>query len=185
MTGVADAGIDATDVAAGVASAGALDVLATRHAYVAFALLLCVGLYMMIANPHLVKKVIGLNLFQTAIFLLFIASAYVEGGAIPIVHSGEAETVTFVSPLPHVIVLTAIVVGVSLTAVGLALCIRIYDEYGTLRTDTLRDLMRDEGALPTGPTVERDADTPAGDATGATASAAGNDAATDGGASDD
>ncbi|WP_281193947.1 cation:proton antiporter subunit C [Halorubrum sp. F4] len=132
-----------------VAAGSALDVLGTRHAYVTFALLLCIGLYMMIANPNLVKKVIGLNLFQTAIFLLFIASAYVEGGAIPIVHSGGEGP--YVSPLPHVIVLTAIVVGVSLTAVALALCIRIYDEYGTLRVDTLRELLREEGSLPAGP----------------------------------
>lgn len=127
---------------------GAVDILATRHAYVAFALLLCIGLYMMIANPNLVKKIIGLNLFQTAIFLLFIASAYVEGGSIPIVPTGGPEGGLYVSPLPHVLVLTAIVVGVSLTAVGLALCIRIYDEYGTLRTDTLRELLRDEGSIP-------------------------------------
>jgi multicomponent Na+:H+ antiporter subunit C len=177
MTGVPSA-VAATGTLAGadaaVATAGALDVLATRHAYVAFALLLCVGLYMMIANPHLVKKIIGLNLFQTAIFLLFIASAYVEGGAIPIVPSGEVEAGTFVSPLPHVIVLTAIVVGVSLTAVGLALCIRIYDEYGTLRTDTLRELMRDEGSLPSGPGTEGDDGEPGA-----------GDAATDGGAADD
>ncbi|WP_435093875.1 cation:proton antiporter subunit C [Halorubrum sp. N11] len=143
----------ASALASGTATTAALDVLATRHSYVAFALLLCIGLYMMIANPHLVKKIIGLNLFQTAIFLLFITSAYVEGGAIPIVPEGAAETGTFVSPLPHVIVLTAIVVGVSLTAVGLALCIRIYDEYGTLRTDVLRDLLRDEGSLPERPAV--------------------------------
>jgi multicomponent Na+:H+ antiporter subunit C len=184
MTGaalaVADAGpaVAAAGIDAAVASAGALDLLVTRHAYVAFALLLCVGLYMMIATPHLVKKIIGLNLFQTAIFLLFIASAYVEGGAIPIVEKGEAATKTFVSPL--LLILTAIVVGVSLTAVGLALCIRIYDEYGTLRTDTLRELMRDEGSLPAGPPAEGDAASE-----GASASAAGNDAATDGGASDD
>lgn len=127
---------------------GVAEVLATRHAYVAFALLLCIGLYMMIANQNLVKKIIGLNLFQTAIFLLFIASAYVEGGGVPIVPSGGPEGGTYVSPLPHVLVLTAIVVGVSLTAVALALCIRIYDEYGTLRTDTLRDLLRDEGSIP-------------------------------------
>ena len=129
---------------------GAAEILATRHAYVAFALLLCIGLYMMIANQNLVKKIIGLNLFQTAIFLLFIASAYVEGGRIPIVPSGGPTGGTYVSPLPHVLVLTAIVVGVSLTAVGLALCIRIYDEYGTLRTDTLRELLRDEGSIPSG-----------------------------------
>ena len=140
-----------------VATTSALNVLATRHAYVAFALLLCIGLYMMIANPNLVKKIIGLNLFQTAIFLLFVASAYVRGGAIPIVAEGAGETGTFVSPLPHVIVLTAIVVGVSLTAVGLALCIRIYDEYGTLRTDTLRELMHEDGSLPRSPTRVGDA----------------------------
>jgi len=127
---------------------GAVEILATRHAYVVFALLLCIGLYMMIANPNLVKKIIGLNLFQTAIFLLFIASAYVDGGAIPIVPTGGPEGGLYVSPLPHVLVLTAIVVGVSLTAVGLALCIRIYDEYGTLRTDTLRELLRDEESIP-------------------------------------
>ncbi|VTT87770.1 PH adaptation potassium efflux system protein C; sodium- potassium/hydrogen antiporter subunit C [Halorubrum sp. DM2] len=130
------------------AAGGAAEILATRHAYVAFALLLCIGLYMMIANPNLVKKIIGLNLFQTAIFLLFIASAYVDGGAIPIVPSGGPDGGLYVSPLPHVLVLTAIVVGVSLTAVALALCIRIYDEYGTLRTDTLRELLRDEGSIP-------------------------------------
>ena len=154
MTGAAlGAGDLAAALASGTAAAAAVDVLTTRHAYVAFALLLCIGLYMMIATPNLVKKIIGLNLFQTAIFLLFITSAYVEGGAIPIVPKGAAETETFVSPLPHVIVLTAIVVGVSLTAVGLALCIRIYDEYGTLRTDVLRGLLRDEGSLPEQPAV--------------------------------
>jgi multicomponent Na+:H+ antiporter subunit C len=149
VTGTADAARAVVADGALLASAGgAVEVLATRHAYVAFALLLCIGLYMMIANPNLVKKIIGLNLFQTAIFLLFIASAYVDGGAIPIVPTGGPEGGLYVSPLPHVLVLTAIVVGVSLTAVGLALCIRIYDEYGTLRTDTLRELLRDEGSMP-------------------------------------
>ncbi|OTF12214.1 cation:proton antiporter subunit C [Halorubrum sp. SD612] len=145
---LADA-IGGSGAAAALASTGgAVNILATRHAYVAFALLLSIGLYMMIANPNLVKKIIGLNLFQTAIFLLFIASAYVDGGAIPTVPTGGPEGGLYVSPLPHVLVLTAIVVGVSLTAVGLALCIRIYDEYGTLRTDTLRELLRDEGSIP-------------------------------------
>jgi len=149
MTTAGLASIASATVAA--TAAGPVEILTTRHAYVAFALLLCIGLYMMIANPNLVKKIVGLNLFQTAIFLLFITSGYVEGGAIPIVPSGGVETGTYVSPLPHVLVLTAIVVGVSLTAVGLALCIRIYDEYGTLRTDVLRELLRDEGSIPEGP----------------------------------
>ncbi|MCL7417078.1 MAG: cation:proton antiporter subunit C, partial [Halalkalicoccus sp.] len=117
-----------------------LELLATRYAYVAFIVLLSVGLYMVIASQNLVKKVIGVNLFQTAIFLFFVASAYVEGGAVPVVPKDPAgPTEVIVSPLPHVIVLTAIVVGVALTAVGLALIVRIYTEYGTLREDVLRE----------------------------------------------
>lgn len=126
------------------------EVVTTRHAYVAFTGLLCIGFYMMIANKNLVKKIIGLNMFQTAVFLFFIASAYVEGGKTPIVPPHPSQGDAYVSPLPQVIVLTAIVVGVSLTAVGLALCIRIYDEYGTLRTDALREIMRDDSVLPDG-----------------------------------
>ncbi len=160
----------ASVIGALVGTSAVLDVLATRHAYVVFSLLLCVGLYMMIANQNLIKKIIGLNLFQTAIFLLFVVSAYVEGGAIPIIPPGTEQGAAYASPLPHVIVLTAIVVGVSLTAVGLALCIRIYDEYGTLRVDTLRDLMQDEGSLPS-----RAGTTPTGD----------DDVRTDGGAAAD
>ncbi|MFB6236062.1 MAG: cation:proton antiporter subunit C [Halopenitus sp.] len=147
-----------------------IEILATRHAYATFTVLLCIGLYMMIANKNLVKKIIGLNLFQTAIFLLFIASAYVEGGQIPIVHKGKVGHETFVSPLPQVLVLTAIVVGVSLTAVGLALCIRIHEEYGTLRTDALREAMREEDVLPgeesaTEPAVVTDGGNVAGNVT--------------------
>ena len=116
-------------------------VVTTRHAYVLFVLLSAIGLYMMIANEHLVKKIIGLNMFQTGVFLFFITSAYRIGGAAPIVEAGNSP---YVSPLPHVIVLTAIVVGVSLTAVGLALSIRLYSEYGTLRADALREVIGDE-----------------------------------------
>ena len=146
--------VDGTTAVGVLALTTAFDVITTRHAYVAFALLLCTGLYVLIASPNLVKKIIGLNLFQTAIFLLFVTSGYVEGGSIPIVYP-DAAGGPYVSPLPHVIVLTAIVVGVSLTAVGLALCLRIYDEYGTLRVDTLRELLREEGTLPAGPEAGR------------------------------
>jgi len=128
-----------------------LETLTTRHAYVAFVGLLCIGFYMMIANRNLVKKLIGLNMFQTAVFLFFIAAAYVDGGAIPLIPKAAEQGALYVSPLPHVLVLTAIVVGVSLTAVGLALCIRIYDEYGTLRADALREAMREDEALPAAP----------------------------------
>lgn len=122
-----------------------LELLATRYAYVAFIVLLSIGLYMVIASQNLVKKVIGVNLFQTAIFLFFVATAYVEGGVVPVVPDDPAgPTELVVSPLPHVIVLTAIVVGVALTAVGLALIVRIYTEYGTLREDVLQEVRADD-----------------------------------------
>nr|WP_267625127.1 cation:proton antiporter subunit C [Halobium salinum] len=120
-----------------------LDILLTRYNYVVVALLLPVGAYMMIENRNLVKKVIGMNVFQTGIFLFFITAAYREGASPPLVGDGGAG-VTYVSPLPHVLILTAIVVGVSLTAVALALIVRIYAQYGTLDERRLREAYADE-----------------------------------------
>lgn len=118
-----------------------IELLGSRYAYALVFVLMAVGLYMLIANDNLVKKVIGINLFQTAIFLFFVTTAFVEGGAAPVVPAVENPGELMVaSPLPHVIVLTAIVVGVSLTAVGLALVVRIYNAYGTLQESTLREV---------------------------------------------
>lgn len=113
-----------------------VDVLLTRYNYVVALLLLGVGLYMLIENRNLLKKVIGVNIFQAAIFLIFITAAYTEGGEPPLL----SDPGPYVSPLPHVLILTAIVVGVSLTAVALALIVRIYAEYGTLDEAVLRRL---------------------------------------------
>ncbi|MFP8891802.1 cation:proton antiporter subunit C [Natrialbaceae archaeon A-CW2] len=128
-----------------------IELLATRYAYLLMFVLLGVGLYMTIASQNLVKKLIGVNLFQTAIFLFFVAVAYVEvdgepGGSpvVPATENPASSDLILASPLPHVIVLTAIVVGIALTAVGLALIVRIHSEYGTLREDTLREVRADE-----------------------------------------
>lgn len=116
-----------------------IGLLATHAHYVAVVGLLGVGLYTMIASQNLVKKVIGMNVFQVAIFLFFMTASTVEGGAPAILPPGGPEG-TYVNPLPHVLILTAIVVGVSLTAVALALVVRIYAEYGTLREDVIAEL---------------------------------------------
>jgi len=128
-----------------------IELLTTRYAYVLMFVLLGIGLYMVIASENLVKKLIGVNLFQTAIFLFFVAVAYVEvdgepGGSpiVPPTSDPASSDLVLASPLPHVIVLTAIVVGIALTAVGLALIVRIHAEYGTLREDTLREVRADE-----------------------------------------
>lgn len=118
-----------------------IDLLTTRYTYVLFALLLVFGLYIIVASSNLVKKVIGLNVFQTAILLFFVTSAYIDGGASPVIEEGSGP---YASPLPQVLVLTAIVVGVALTAVALALIMRIYQEYGTLNEETLREVRADE-----------------------------------------
>ncbi|WP_101296582.1 cation:proton antiporter subunit C [Halegenticoccus soli] len=117
-----------------------IDLLLTRYNYVAVVLLLGIGAYMIIESTNLVKKVVGLNIFQTGIFLFFITSAYRVGGSPPVL-TNEGP---YVSPLPHVLILTAIVVGVSLTAVALALIVRIHAEYGTLDEDVLREVRANE-----------------------------------------
>jgi multicomponent Na+:H+ antiporter subunit C len=104
-------------------------------AVVVFALLVGVGLFVLIDDENLLEKVVGLNVFQTGVILFFVTSAYRADGRAPLV-AGEGP---FVNPLPHVLVLTAIVVGVSVTAVALALIVRLYDEYGTVRLDVIRD----------------------------------------------
>lgn len=96
--------------------------------HLAFVVLFCIGLYILLDSPNLLKKVIGLNLVQVAVFLLFVTAGMVDGAAPPLL----TEPSPHANPLPHAIVLTAIVVGVSLTAVALALVVRLYDEFGTV-----------------------------------------------------
>ncbi|PSP33699.1 cation:proton antiporter [Halobacteriales archaeon QH_10_67_22] len=117
-----------------------IEALADRVYYLAVFLLLGVGTYMLIGNANLVKKVIGMNIFQTGIFLFFITAAYIDGASPPLLSAPGP----YVSPLPHVLILTAIVVGVSLTAVALGLIVRIYSEYGTLDEDAIAKVIADE-----------------------------------------
>jgi multicomponent Na+:H+ antiporter subunit C len=98
--------------------------------------LMMVGLYVVIAHGNLIKKVVGLNIFQTSVFILYISMGKVEGGAAPILD--DAVTV-YSNPLPHVLMLTAIVVGVATTAVALALIVRIKEAYGTVEEQEIHD----------------------------------------------
>ena len=87
------------------------------------------GVYIVISANNLVKKIVGLNIFQTSVFMLYISMGKVSGGTAPIVAEGVTQ---YSNPLPHVLILTAIVVGVATTAVGLSLIIRIKRAYGTV-----------------------------------------------------
>ena len=103
--------------------------------YWAIITLMMVGLYVVIARDNLVKKVMGLNIFQSSAILFFVAMAKVGGGTAPILTGGEG--VAYSNPLPHVLMLTAIVVGVATTALALALTVRIQEAYGTVEEDEL------------------------------------------------
>lgn len=105
--------------------------------------LLVIGLYVVITHGNLVKKLIGLNIFQGSVFLLVISLGYVRGGEPPIVTEGVS---TYSHPLPHVLILTAIVVGVASTALGVALAVRIYRAFGTIEEDeALESERKDRG----------------------------------------
>lgn len=96
--------------------------------------LMMAGFYIVIAHDNLVKKIIGLNVFQASVFLLYITFGKVQGGTAPIIAEGIT---TYSNPLPHVLILTAIVVGVATTALGLALVVRINEAYGTIEEDEI------------------------------------------------
>ncbi len=118
------------------------EALTNLWAYWLIIALMMVGLYIVIARDNLVKKVMGLNIFQAAAILFYVSMAKVAGGTAPIVpqdtghgagHGGH--DVVYSNPLPHVLMLTAIVVGVATTALALALAVRIHREYGTVEED--------------------------------------------------
>jgi multicomponent Na+:H+ antiporter subunit C len=118
--------------------ADAVALLGSHGAYVVYALLVGVGLFVLVDADSLVKKVVGLNLFQTGVFLLFITAAFRADGRAPLLSAPGP----YVNPLPHVLILTAIVVGVSVTAVALALAVRAYDEYGTFSEAAIEEVRR-------------------------------------------
>ena len=104
-------------------------------------ILMMIGFYIVIAHGNLVKKIVGLNVFQVSVFLLYITMGKVEGGTAPILADGIE---VYSNPLPHVLILTAIVVGVATTALGLALVVRIKETYTTIEEDEI-DAMENQG----------------------------------------
>ncbi|KPK53539.1 MAG: NADH-ubiquinone oxidoreductase subunit 4L [Gammaproteobacteria bacterium SG8_31] len=92
------------------------------------------GFYVVVSRGNLVKKIAGLSMFQTSVFILYISMGVVTGGTVPIIIEGA---ISYSNPLPHVLILTAIVVGVATTAVALSLIIRINEAYGTVEEDEI------------------------------------------------
>lgn len=118
------------------------DFIISKFNYWISILLMMIGLYGMIAKNNLIKKIIGMNIFQVSVFLFYISMGKVKGGTAPI-HWEKA--LIYDNPIPHVLILTAIVVSISTTAVALALIIRIYKSFQTIEEDQiLKALSKEE-----------------------------------------
>jgi multicomponent Na+:H+ antiporter subunit C len=105
-----------------------------HYNYLVTIFLMVAGLYIVVARGNMVKKLIGLSIFQTSVYLLYIAPGKIVGGTPPII---DPAFQLYSNPLPHVLILTAIVVGVATLALGLALVVRINEAYGTIEEDEI------------------------------------------------
>ncbi len=117
--------------------------LSFHYSYIMIVILLVIGLYGMLAKRNLVKKVIGLNIFQSAIFLFFIKSSFKFNATVPVIDPELGiEPGLYFNPLPHVMILTAIVVGVAITGVAMAILLTIYRSYGSLDEEKIMERMK-------------------------------------------
>lgn len=123
-----------------------LDFILGHMNYWLFIILMMIGFYIVVSRGNYIKKIVGLNLFQTAVFMFYISIGKVTGGTAPIypVKLEEIDpNVVYSNPLPHVLILTAIVVGVATTALGLALIVRIREAYGTIEEEDILEMERE------------------------------------------
>jgi multicomponent Na+:H+ antiporter subunit C len=121
-----------------------LALVVAKYNYWLYVILMMIGLYAMIAKNNLIKKLVGMNIFQTAIILFYVSIGYKKNATIPIIenahgaHGSVIHSADYINPLPHVLMLTAIVVSVATFGVAMALAVRIYQRYQTLEEDELR-----------------------------------------------
>ena len=118
-----------------------MDTIVAQFSNTVTVILMVLGLYVVLARGNLIKTLIGLSVFQTSVYLLYVGPGKIIGGTAPIIAEGFA---TYSNPLPHVLMLTAIVVGVATLALGLALVVRIHEAYGTIEEDEIIARDRDE-----------------------------------------
>ena len=110
--------------------------------YWLFIILMLSGLFIVVSRGNLIKKIVGLNIFQTSVFMFYISIGKMKGGTAPILldKSTNNAAVIYSNPLPHVLILTAIVVGIATTALGLALIIKIREEYDSVEEDDIQKM---------------------------------------------
>lgn len=104
-----------------------------------------IGFTTLLLHPNLIKKIIGMNIMDTAVYLFLAAKGYIAGRMVPIMNEGIQDASAYINPVPSGLVLTGIVVSVSTTALMLALTIRLYERYGSLNLDRILILVKEEG----------------------------------------
>lgn len=118
-----------------------IELLTDRYIYFFVLTLLAIGLYGVLAKTDVLKKLIGLTIYSTAIYLFFIEGSLKAGATAPVIEGGNTDPAAYVDPVPHLLILTAIVVGVGVLGVGLSLIVRLYRAHGTLEeTEIVRRL---------------------------------------------
>ena len=119
-----------------------LDFIYGHLPYWLFIILMLSGLFIVVSRGNLIKKIVGLNIFQTSVFMFYISIGKMKGGTAPILLDKAANNtaVIYSNPLPHVLILTAIVVGIATTALGLALIIKIREEYDSVEEDDIQKM---------------------------------------------
>ena len=119
-----------------------LDFIYGHLPYWLFIILMLSGLFIVVSRGNLIKKIVGLNIFQTSVFMFYISIGKMKGGTAPILldKSVNNSAVIYSNPLPHVLILTAIVVGIATTALGLALIIKIREEYDSVEEDDIQKM---------------------------------------------
>lgn len=111
--------------------------------YIGSSFLFVIGLYTVLTHPNLIKKIIGINIMETSVFLFFVSIGFIQGGRAPIVNL-QGEPALYVNPLPSALILTGIVVAVSITVYGLSMIIKIYEAYGTIELDEIMQIRSEE-----------------------------------------
>lgn len=126
-----------------------MDLFPTKFNYLVYALLMTIGLYGMVMKRNLMKKLIGMNIFQWSIILYYISIGAKKGATVPVIPFSMGEKnfaitshLNYVNPLPHVLMLTAIVVGVATTGIALALLILIQRRHGTIEEDQIIEKLK-------------------------------------------
>ena len=133
-----------------------IDQLAASWNYIIVVILMMTGLFIVISRTNLVKKMVGLSIFQTSVFLFYISLGKIAEGTAPIL-TGDPASI-YSNPLPHVLILTAIVVGVATTALGLALVLRINEAFGSIEEDdVIAEKARQASPRPQRPVTGNDA----------------------------